>query len=74
MVEVSVQELIQKARRKRMNEKFGKGVKLGMMRHLFVVLDMSECMNNQVHSFMHSFSQSGIDSLVENFLTWTCKN
>eukprot|EP00094_Tigriopus_californicus_P008984 TCALIF_08659-PA protein Name:"Similar to GTF2H2 General transcription factor IIH subunit 2 (Bos taurus)" AED:0.09 eAED:0.17 QI:158/0.5/0.77/1/0.75/0.77/9/133/586 len=47
LVEVSVQELIQKARRKRMNEKFGKGVKLGMMRHLFVVLDMSECMNNQ---------------------------
>eukprot|EP00095_Tigriopus_kingsejongensis_P011641 maker-scaffold564_size136232-snap-gene-0.36 protein:Tk11641 transcript:maker-scaffold564_size136232-snap-gene-0.36-mRNA-1 annotation:"general transcription factor iih subunit 2" len=47
LVELSVQELIQKARRKRMSEKFGQGVKLGMMRHLFLVLDMSECMNNQ---------------------------
>ncbi len=48
MLEVSVADAIRKARRKRMLEKTGKRVRLGMMRHLYVVLDMSECMNMQV--------------------------
>jgi len=46
MLDVSVQDIIQKARRKRLAERQGKS-KLGMMRHLYLILDMSECMNNQ---------------------------
>ena len=48
LLEVSVQEMIQRARRKRMIEKSGAKIKLGMMRHMFIVLDMSECMRLQV--------------------------
>ena len=46
--------MIQRARRKRMIEKSGAKIKLGMMRHLFIVMDMSECMKLQVitHTFM----------------------
>ena len=46
--------MIQRARRKRMIEKSGAKIKLGMMRHLFIVMDMSECMKLQVitHIFM----------------------
>ena len=40
--------MIQRARRKRMIEKSGAKIKLGMMRHMFIVLDMSECMRLQV--------------------------
>ena len=40
--------MIQRARRKRMIEKSGAKIKLGMMRHLFIVMDMSECMKLQV--------------------------
>ena len=40
--------MIQRARRKRMIEKSGSKVKLGMMRHMFIVIDMSECMKLQV--------------------------
>ena len=31
-----------------MVEKSGAKIKLGMMRHLFIVMDMSECMKQQV--------------------------
>lgn len=47
LLELSVQEMIQRARRKRMIEKSGAKIKLGMMRHLFIVLDMSDCMKLQ---------------------------
>jgi len=46
MLDVSVQEIIQKARRKRLAERTGK-TKLGMMRHLYVILDMSQSMESQ---------------------------
>jgi len=46
LLDFSVQDIIQKARRKRMVERQGKS-KLGMMRHLYLVIDMSENMNNQ---------------------------
>jgi len=46
LLDVSVQDIIQKARRKRLAERTGK-TKLGMMRHLYVIIDMSECMSNQ---------------------------
>ena len=46
LLEFSVQDIILKARRKRLAERQGKS-KLGMMRHLYLVIDMSECMNNQ---------------------------
>ena len=46
LLEYSVQDIIQKARRKRMAERQGKS-KLGMMRHLYLVIDMSENMNHQ---------------------------
>ena len=49
LLEVSVQEMIQRARRKRMLEKSGAKIKLGMMRHMFIVMDMSECMKMQVY-------------------------
>ena len=47
-MELSVSEAIRKARRKRMMDKTGRRVRLGMMRHLYVVLDLSECMSMQV--------------------------
>ena len=47
LIEVSVQEMLQRARRKKLLEKSGKKTKLGMMRHLYVILDMSENMKLQ---------------------------
>ncbi len=47
LLEVSVSEAIRRARRKRMLDKTGRRVRLGMMRHLYVVLDLSECMSAQ---------------------------
>jgi len=47
LMEVSVQELIQRAKRKRLLDKSGGKTKLGMMRHFFVLLDMSSNMRNQ---------------------------
>ena len=44
-----MQEMIQRARRKRMMEKSGAKIKLGMMRHLFIIIDMSQCMELQVN-------------------------
>ena len=46
LLDYSVQDIIMKARRKRLAERQGKS-KLGMMRHLYLVIDMSESMNNQ---------------------------
>ena len=40
---MNMQDIIEKARRKRLAERQGKN-KLGMMRHLYLVLDMSESM------------------------------
>ncbi len=48
LLEVSVQEMLQRARRKRLLEKSGPKVKLGMMRHLYIILDMSDNMKLQV--------------------------
>ena len=47
LIEVSVQEMLQRARRKKMMEKSGHKVKLGMMRHLYIILDMSDNMKLQ---------------------------
>ena len=47
LIEISVQEMIQKARRKKHLERAGMKSKLGMMRHLFIILDMSETMKLQ---------------------------
>lgn len=46
-IEVSVQEMLQRARRKKMLEKSGMKSKLGMMRHIYLVLDMSNNMKAQ---------------------------
>lgn len=46
MLDVSVQDIIQKARRKRLAERTGK-TKLGMMRHLYLVVDTSQGMEQQ---------------------------
>ncbi len=48
LIEMSVSDLIQRARRKRMLDKTNRKVRLGMMRHVYVVLDLSESMNMQV--------------------------
>ena len=55
LLDFSVQDIIQKARRKRMVERQGKS-KLGMMRHLYLVIDMSENMNNQESVATNAFS------------------
>jgi len=47
LMEVSVQELIQRAKRKRLLDKSGSKTKLGMMRHFFLLVDMSQNMKNQ---------------------------
>lgn len=47
-IEVSVQEMLQRARRKKLLEKgSGSKTKLGMMRHVYIILDMSETMKLQ---------------------------
>ncbi|XP_059478483.1 general transcription factor IIH subunit 2 [Neocloeon triangulifer] len=46
LLDASVAEIIQKAKRKRMLEKKN-NARLGMMRHLYVIIDMSECMSDQ---------------------------
>lgn len=46
MLDISVKDIIRKARRKRLEERQGKN-KLGMMRHLYIILDMSESMKSQ---------------------------
>ena len=46
-MEVSVQELIQRAKRKRLLDKSESKTKLGMMRHFFILLDMSQNMKTQ---------------------------
>ena len=55
LMEVSVQEMIQRAKRKRLLDKSGAKTKLGMMRHFFILLDMSQNMKNQVHKFAVRF-------------------
>lgn len=46
MLEASVADIIYKAKRKRLLERKD-GSRLGMMRHLFIILDCSESMTNQ---------------------------
>jgi len=46
LLEVSVQDIIRNARRKRLQDREGK-TKLGMMRHLYLVIDLSQNMSNQ---------------------------
>ncbi|XP_063228236.1 general transcription factor IIH subunit 2 [Bacillus rossius redtenbacheri] len=46
LLEATVAEIIQRAKRKRQAQQ-RVNVKLGMMRHLYIILDCSECMNNQ---------------------------
>ncbi|KAJ9588237.1 hypothetical protein L9F63_018401, partial [Diploptera punctata] len=46
LLEGSVAEIIQRAKRKRQAERHG-NTRLGMMRHIYLVIDNSECMNNQ---------------------------
>lgn len=46
LLEGSVAEIIQRAKRKRQAERQG-NTRLGMMRHLFLVIDNSDCMSNQ---------------------------
>lgn len=46
LLEASVADIIQKAKRKRQAEKQG-STKLGMMRHLFIIIDCSDSMANQ---------------------------
>ena len=46
LLEGSVAEIIQRAKRKRQSERRG-NTRLGMMRHLYLVVDNSDCMSNQ---------------------------
>lgn len=45
-LEASVADIIHKAKRKRQLEKIG-GARLGMMRHLYIILDTSEAITAQ---------------------------
>jgi len=46
LLEGSVAEIIQRAKRKHLSERRG-NTRLGMMRHLYLVVDNSDCMSNQ---------------------------
>lgn len=46
MLEASVADIIHKAKRKRQLER-KEGSRLGMMRHMYIILDCSESMTNQ---------------------------
>ena len=54
-MEVSVQELIQRAKRKRLLDKSEAKTKLGMMRHFFILLDMSQNMKTQASGVLPLF-------------------
>ncbi|XP_071146984.1 general transcription factor IIH subunit 2-like [Mytilus edulis] len=45
-LQTSIDDIVHKAKRRRLLEKIG-SVRLGMMRHLFLILDMSESMQDQ---------------------------
>ncbi|XP_069122412.1 general transcription factor IIH subunit 2-like isoform X1 [Argopecten irradians] len=45
-IQSSVDDIVHKAKRRRLLEKLG-NIRLGMMRHLFLVIDMSEAMKDQ---------------------------
>ena len=64
MLDFSVQDIINKARRKRLAERQGKS-KLGMMRHLYLVIDLSENMNTPD---LKPTRQYCVLKLLENFL------
>ena len=64
-MEVSVQEMIQRAKRKRLLDKSGAKTKLGMMRHFFILLDMSQNMKNQVHPIFGNYKQ-----ILDQILSW----
>ena len=64
MLDYSVQDIINKARRKRLAERQGKS-KLGMMRHLYLVIDLSENMNTPD---LKPTRQYCVLKLLENFL------
>ena len=65
-MEVSVQEMIQRAKRKRLLDKSGAKTKLGMMRHFFILLDMSQNMKNQV---LFVFLKGGLKQNAGSLLT-----
>lgn len=46
MLDSSVADIIQKAKRRRQLEKKS-NTRLGMMRHVYVIVDMTECMSDQ---------------------------
>ncbi len=48
LIEFSVQDMLERAKRKRLLEKSGAKIKLGMMRHLYIILDLSDAMKLQV--------------------------
>ncbi|KAK6174856.1 hypothetical protein SNE40_013424 [Patella caerulea] len=45
-LQASIDDIIQKAKRRKMLEKIG-NIRLGMMRHLYLIVDMSDVMNDQ---------------------------
>ena len=65
LIEVSVQEMLQRARRKKLMEKSGQKTKLGMMRHLYIILDMS---NNMKLQDMKPSRLLCVLNLLENFI------
>ena len=48
LIEFSVADMLERAKRKRLLEKSGAKVKLGMMRHLYIILDLSDAMKHPV--------------------------
>ena len=47
LLESNVAELVARAKRKRAEYRASGTIQLGMMRHLFVIIDASECMTSQ---------------------------
>ncbi len=43
-------DMLERAKRKRLLEKSGAKVKLGMMRHLYIILDLSDAMKHPVRA------------------------
>ncbi|XP_044733711.1 general transcription factor IIH subunit 2 [Chrysoperla carnea] len=67
LLEASVADIIQRAKRKRQAQKKG-NTKLGMMRHLYILLDCSESMSNQdLKPTRHLCTLKLLEGFVEEF-------
>lgn len=76
MLEASVADIIHKAKRKRQLDR-KEGSRLGMMRHLYIILDCSESMTNQdlkPTRFLCTLKVWKINEILNQWYDYFCTN